>query len=241
MHPESDAAASRTRGRVPGRIPASNDEGCPMSERFYRFDQTQVESMSAFKGTNSWYAILDERSEPVFACHVVGGCLGGTSTFHATRDDAEVLFRLEPKRKFLNLTYYVCEGESGPRIATLQLFKGRGMKVSGPDGREQYRVVDPQGKLERLMQDVLDGACGEYALVSDDEVIGAFGRRERPEHAQPARKGLVGRLLDGLANAFVRDWCVELADEGKVIDDHRPLVAAMILLMEQSIAHDQAT
>jgi hypothetical protein len=211
-----------------------------MSGHFYRFNQTKVESISAFKGANSWYSITDEQNELLYECHVIGNCLGGTSTFHASREEAEVLFRLEPKRKVLNLTYYVCEGESGPRIATLEVFKTRGMKVCGPDGREQYRVIDPQGKLDKFMQAVLEGACSEYALVSDEKMIGQFGRRDRTDEKPAARKGLLGIFLKGLAKAFLRDWCVELEEEGKVIDDHRPLLAGMILLLEQSIANDQA-
>ncbi|MDJ0847180.1 MAG: hypothetical protein QNK04_02250 [Myxococcota bacterium] len=212
-----------------------------MSEHFYRFKRTQMESLSALKGANSWYAITGAHDEPRFACHVIGSCLGGTSTFHASREDAAVLFRLEPKRKFLNLTYYVSEGESGPRIATIELFAGRGMKVRGPGGREQYRVVDPQSKLDKFMQTVLEGACSEYALVADDRVIGQFGRRDRNEEPTTERKGLLGWVMKGLAKALLRDWCVELEDEGKVIDDHRPLLAGMILMLEQTIAHDQAT
>jgi len=212
-----------------------------MSEAFYRFKQTQVESISAFKGANSWYSIESARNEMLYACHVIGNCLGGTSTFHASRDENEVLFRLEPKRKILNLTYYVCEGEAGQRIATLELFKTRGLKVCGPDDREQYRVIDPQGKLDKFMQTVLEGACSEYALVSDDRMIGQFGRRDRPEEESNARKGLVGMILRGLSKVLLRDWCVELEDEGKAIEDPRPLLAGMILLMEQTIANDQAT
>ena len=212
-----------------------------MSGHFYRFKRTQLESLSALKGANSWYAVSGAHDEPLFACHVIGSCLGGTSTFHASRDDDEVLFRLEPKRKLLNLTYYVSEGEAGPRIATLELFASRGMKVCGPDGREEYRVVDPQGKLDKFMQTVLEGACSEYALVADDRVIGQFGRRDRAEDPTTARRGLLGRLLQGLAKALLRDWCVELEDEGKVIEDHRPLLAGMILMLEQTIANDQAT
>ena len=117
----------------------------------------------------------------------------------------------------------------------------RGMKVCGPDGREQYRVVDPQGKLDKFMQTVLEGACGEYALVADDRMIGQFGRRDRNEEPKTARKGLLGKFLKGLSKAFSRDWCVELEDEGKVIEDHRPLLAGMILMQEQTIKNDQAT
>jgi len=113
--------------------------------------------------------------------------------------------------------------------------------VCGPDGREQYRVINPRGKLDKFMEAVLEGACGEYALVADDEMIGQFGRRDRTEEPTTARKGLLGIILKGLAKVFLRDWCVELEDEGKVIDDHRPLLAAMILMLEQTIANDQAT
>ncbi len=212
-----------------------------MSQDFYRFKGIKCESVSALKGTNSWYSISDAEDREIFACHVIGSCLGGISTFHRSPEDEEVLFRLEPKRKFLNLTYYVCEGESGPRIATLELFVSRGMKVCGPDGREQYRVIDPQGKLDKFMQTVLEGACGEYALVGDDKVIGQFGRRDRTEEPAKERKGLRGLIMKGLSKILLRDWCVEIEDEGKAIEDHRPLLAGMILMQEQTIANDQAS
>lgn len=212
-----------------------------MANDFYRFRQIEVERISALKGTNSWYSITDAQDVLLYECHVIGSRLGGTSTFHASRDQNEVLFRLEPKRRFLNLTYYVCEGETGPRLATLELFKSRGMKVCGTDGREQYRIVDPQGRLDRFMQTVFDGVCSEYALVSDDETIGRLGRRERTDEEPVGRRGLLGRFLKGLAKALSRDWCLELEDEGKAIEDHRPLLAGMILLLVQTIAFDQAT
>jgi hypothetical protein len=68
-----------------------------------------------------------------------------------------------------------------------------------------------------------------------------IGRRGRTEEPTTARKGLLGGVLKGLAKVFLRDWCVELEDEGKVIDDHRPLLAGMILMLEQTISNDQAT
>lgn len=215
--------------------------GNDTASHFYRFDRTQVESMSALEGTNSWYSIKGANDEPLFACHVVGSCLGGTTTFHRSREDEEVLFRLEPKRKVLNLTHYVSEGEHGPRIATVELFASRGMKVRNPDNRELYRLVDPQGKLDKFMQTVLEGACSECALVADGKMIGQFGRRGRPEGSAPARKGLLGIVLKSLTKVLLRDWCVELEDGGKGIDDHRPLLAGMILMLEQTIPNDRAT
>ena len=47
-------------------------------------------------------------------------------------------------------------------------------------------------------------------------------------------------LIRGALSILGRDWCIDLDDEGKVIEDHRQLLAAMILLMEQSISNDQA-
>ena len=212
---------------------------------FYRFAKTEVERLSALSGEDSWYCISDASETPVLWCHVVGSCLGGTSTFHATRDDPEVLFRLEPKRKVLNLTYFVHEGAHGPRLGKLRLFASRGMKVSDAADREVFRVIDPQSRLDKLMQDVLEGCCTEYAIVDDDRVIGRFERRERPraqeEQEEAERPGLVRRLLRGVARALtMRDYCVELEDEGKGVADHRLLIAALILLKEQTIKNDQA-
>lgn len=206
---------------------------------FYRFNKIQVERISALKGEDSWYRISNARDETVVCCHVIGGCLGGTSTFHASREDPEVLFRIEPRRKVLNLAYSVCEGESGPPLAMLKLFVRRGMKVSDPGNRELFRVIDAQGKLDKLMQEVLEGCCSEYAIVDDDRVIGRFERRQRSQEPEKARKGFLRRLLAGVFHALVRDWCVELKEEGKTIDDHRTLLAALIVLQEQSIRHDQ--
>ncbi len=211
-----------------------------MSQAFYRFKRTEIESMSMLKGTASWYDICDEEGNLLFACHVTGSCVSGVTTFHASQEDERVLFRMEPKRKFLNLTWFVNEGEQGPRVATIELFKTRGFKVRGPHGHEVFRAVDPQGAFDKLMQDVLEGACSKYALVADEHVIGTFDTRERPPGDEPKRKGLLGLLIKGLDKVLARDWCVELEDEGKVIDDHRPLLGGLMLLLEQTIPNDQA-
>ncbi|MGB5473459.1 MAG: hypothetical protein WBQ78_08275 [Gammaproteobacteria bacterium] len=212
-----------------------------MPENFYRFDKTEVESISALKGANSWYTINDAGNQPLFACHVVGSCLGGTTTFHRSRGDDQVLFRLEPKRKILNLTHYVSEGTSGARLATIGLFTSHGMKVSTPTDQELYRIVDPQGKLDKFMQDVLEGCCTAYAIVDGDRIIGNIERHPRPEqeHKEPPQ-GLFGKLLRSAMKALGRDWCIELKEDGRAISDPRPLLATMILLLEQTIASDQA-
>jgi hypothetical protein len=48
-------------------------------------------------------------------------------------------------------------------------------------------------------------------------------------------------IVKGLAKVFLRDWCVELEDEGKVSEGHRPPLPGTILLMEQSIASDEVS
>ncbi len=212
------------------------------SGSLYRFKKTEVERLSALKGEDSWYCISDERDQPLYLCHVVGNCLGGTSTFHASREDPQVLFRIEPRRKVLNLTYTVSEGEAGPPIATLKLFASRGMQVRDAGGRELFQVVDPQGKLDKFMQTVLEGCCSAYAIVDDERrIIGHFERRERPEVSSeaPARKGFIGRLLNDVAKALLRDWCARLEGDGKALVDHRPLLAGLVVLIEQSIRLDQ--
>ncbi len=212
-----------------------------MAPSFYRFRKTRVESISVFKGADSRYEIQDASGSTLFDAHVVGNCLGGTTTFSEPGDAGRVSFRMRPKRRFLNLTYFVEEGESGPPVATIQLFKSRGLKVLGPHGHEVFRVIDPKGTFEKLMQDVLEGACGEYALMVDDDAVGFLTTRERPEEDTSEKKGLLGALLKGLKHALVRDWCIELLDEGKGVEDHRPLIASLLLLIEQTIAHDQST
>jgi len=211
-----------------------------MPAGFYRFIKTETERLSILKGEDSWFEIRDADDAVLHHCHVVGSCLGGTSTFHPTRDSSEVSFRLEPKWRFLTITWYVAEGRTGPRLATLKLFASRGMKIADPDGRELYRIVDPQSGLDKIMQDMLDGCCSEYAVVRDDELIGEFARRERPHPPEPKRKGLLGRLLRGVQKVFLRDWCLELHDDGGIVKDHRPLLAGLILLQEQTIRMDQA-
>jgi hypothetical protein len=221
----------------------------------YRFVKTRVERLSLWSGEDSWYRIdalsgtAGQCERPLLACHVHGNARGGETTFHRWEESrrqqvplvGEALFRLTPRRKVLNLSWDVSEGAAGPRIATVRLFVSRGLRVADADDREQYRVVDPQGALDRFMQDVLDGCCTEYAIVDDDRVIGGFERRERPRPESAPDRGLLGRLLGGSRRHLVRDWCISLAEGGKLIADHRPLLAAFVLLQEQTIRVDQSS
>ncbi|PLX79465.1 MAG: hypothetical protein C0616_11275 [Desulfuromonas sp.] len=82
-----------------------------MQPNLYRFRKVAVESNPLLKGESSWYEIRDGEGHLRRAVHVIGNCLGGTTTFHRDLDldDPSVIFRLEPKRKIMNLTYYVFE------------------------------------------------------------------------------------------------------------------------------------
>ncbi|MCP3982121.1 MAG: hypothetical protein GY716_22675 [bacterium] len=204
----------------------------------YRFNKVETERLSMLKGEDSWYRIGDESGGPGYHCHVLGNCTGGATTFHASREDAQVLFRLEPKRKLMCLTYFVGDGADGERLATVELFVSRGMKVLAPSGAELFRIVDPQSKLDKLMQDILDGCCSEYAIVADGRIVGTFERRVREQSAEEARgaRKLLRRLLGGL----LRDWCVEVTGPVPALSDTRPLLAALILLQEQTIRLDQS-
>ena len=76
--------------------------------------------------------------------------------------------------------------------------------------------------------------------MDSERLLGRIERRERPNESGQRRDGPLGKLIGGLLSAFQQDWCIDLEDrEG--IADHRALLAAMILLMEQTIANDQAT
>jgi len=206
----------------------------------YRFNKTEVERLSMLKGEDSWYLVSDGAGEPVFQCHVIGNCLGGTSTFHAGEKDSEVLFEMRPKRKILNLTYFIFESLVDTPLATIRLYAGRGMKVTDAHGRESFEVIDPQGKLDRFMQNLLEGCCSRYAIVAGDRIIGGFERRDRPENRQPEPKGFVRKLFKRTIGSLVRDWCVEIEDGVAGLVDRRVLIATMILLQEQTIRMDQA-
>jgi hypothetical protein len=140
----------------------------------------------------------------------------------------------------MNLTYIVAEGDRSPVIATIHLKASRGMKVTGPAGEDDYSIVDPARPFDKFMQDVLGGCCTEYAVLAGRDIIGAIERRRRPmrERAQPT--GFIGRLRRKISQAMEIHWCVELAGDGSCIIDHRPLLAAMILLQEQTIRLDQS-
>jgi hypothetical protein len=207
---------------------------------FYRFLKYKVEGNSLLKGEDSWYRISDADEKPLWAVRVAGNCLGGTTRFHASGEDPRVSFRLEPKRKFMNLTYFVGEGEGGPVIATIRLKASRGMQVTSPTGEDVFSIVDPAKPFDKFMQTVLGGCCTEYAVAAGREVVGEIERRRRPvsEGVQPA--GPFGRLRRKIFGAIAMEWCVELAGDGSCILDHRPLLAAMILLQEQTIRLDQS-
>jgi len=207
----------------------------------YRFQKVKVESNSAFKGETSWYRIGDRQDQAVLFCHVVGNGMGGVSTFHTGRDTPDVIFRFAPKRKVLNFTYYVDAGEDGPRLATIRMKASRGLTAVGPDDRALFRIVDPRKGKEVFIEDVLGGACTGYALVHQKAVLGNIGRMKRPEQpdAAPA-KGILGRLRKKILSTVSSDWGVELLEGAASLADHRPLMAAMLLLVEQTIRMDQS-
>jgi hypothetical protein len=161
--------------------------------------------------------------KPLWAVHVTGSCLGGTTRFHASEEDPRVFFRLEPKRKIMNLTYFVAEGDCGPVIATIHLKASRGMKVAGSAGINDYSIVDPAKPFDKFMHDVLGGCCTEYAVLAGRDIIGAIERRRRPVQEGAKPTGLVGRFRRKIFQAKARDWCVELAGDGSCIIDYRPL------------------
>lgn len=207
----------------------------------YRFRKVWVESNSLLKGETSWYRIGDREDRAVMACHLVGNGMGGTSTFHRNEDDPEVLFRLAPKRKVMNFTYMLSNGASGPCLAVIRMKASRGMKIIGPDDREQYRIVDPRKQLEQLWEDILGGAATRYAVTRDRELLGRVARMARPEKQNASSpKGLLGRVRKKIFSGTGSDWCVDLSGAADAIADHRPLIAAILLLIEQTIRMDKS-
>ena len=71
-------------------------------------------------------------------------------------------------------------------------------------------------------------------------MVAQIGRCDRTEEVRSARKWLAGMIVKGLAKVLLRDWCVELEEDGKVSEDHGPPLSGRIFLMERSTASDQA-
>jgi hypothetical protein len=206
---------------------------------FYRIRKTLVEKLSMIKGEDSWYTVYGESMQEVLCCHVLGNCTRGLSA-HREKDGSEVLFRMQPKGKLMNMTYFVNAGSAGSLLATIKLFVGRGMKILDPQGQEVYRIIDARGALDKVVVDVLEGACTEYALVRDGERLGLFKPRKRPASGSASGHGLIRRtILKVLGSSS--DWSMELGDRAGKIEDHRPLLAALILLKEHTIRNDQSS
>ncbi len=92
------------------------------------------------------------------------------------------------------------------------------------------------------MENILEGCCSAYAIVVGKKIVGNIERHERPQAADDGGKptGPLGKLRKGILKLISRDWCIEL-DDSRTVTDHRPMIAAMILLIEQTIANDRAT
>jgi hypothetical protein len=209
---------------------------------FYRFRKTDVESNTLFRGETCWYRIGDREDRPVLACRLVGNGMGGPSTFHARPDAEAVLFRLSPRRRLMNRDFDLAEGARGPGFAALRLEAGRGVTAAGPDGAEWFRVVDAGPRAEELRERLPGGGAPRFAVVAGDALLGRVEALARPGAAgAPPSAGLLGRLRRKvLGGGPGRDWCVELVPGPGVLSDHRPLLAAMLLLVEQTIRRDKS-
>ncbi|SHI44361.1 hypothetical protein SAMN02745165_00057 [Malonomonas rubra DSM 5091] len=205
---------------------------------FYRFKKVQVIDNRLLKGETSWYEIYARNDSLLYRVHVVGSCLGGTTKFYRPDNDQKVVFSLRPKRKFLNLTFFVFQGDDGAKLATLHLKTTRGIRVCDDADQQLYSIVDPRKIKEQFIEDILGGWCGEYALLAGDNLLGRFDRRAREQQPEPEKSGFLNRLRRGILKGILRDWCLELSPSAITLSPEFLLPAA-ILLQEQSIRLDQ--
>jgi hypothetical protein len=211
-----------------------------LKQNFYRFRKTETERLSMIKGEDSWYTIYDFEQNTLLCCHVLGNCAGGV-TVHPDREDPRVLFRFEPKGKLFNMTYFVCEGSDGPLLATIKLFATRGLKILDVVENEICRVVDARASLDKIAADVLEGACTSYKLARGSESLGTFRPRKRPAIEVSPNHGFIRKAIIKALGSASADWSLDLEENAGCVEDHRPLLAAMILLKEQTIRMDQST
>ena len=183
--------------------------------------------------------ICHQDMQELFHCHVLGNCTRGM-TAHSNRDDPEELFRLEPKGKLLNMTYFVSVPDGNGTIATINLLASRGMKVLGADDHELFRVVDGRAPLDKFMTDALQGACKAYNIALGSTCAGDFKTHERPASSSSKASGFIRRSIGKLLGPG-SDWCLDLGDNTERIADHRPLLASMVLLLEQTVRSDQSS
>ena len=205
---------------------------------FYRFNKEKTVDISVTKGETSWYKIFNRADDLLYRVHVIGGCLGGITRFYAAGDEQRVVFSLQPKRKLLNFTYYVFQGDGDLLLATLKLQATRGLRAFDLQRQELFRIVDPRKTKQQLLEAILGGWCGEYALTVDKIIIGSFNRQAREESSGAQKSGLLNRLKRGVLNSIVRDWCLEISTSEPQLNPEVVLSAA-ILLQAQSIRLDQ--
>ena len=208
-------------------------------QNFYRFRKTEVEKLSLVKGEDSWYTIYDSEMQQLFCCHVLGNYNRGM-TAHPDREDLNELFRLEPKGKLLNMTYFVSVPGQSEAMATIKLFVSREMRVFSDHDSELFRVVDSRAPLDKFMTEALEGACTSYKIACNESCIGDFKRHKRATKNSSETKGLIRRSIGKLLEPG-SDWCLNLGDNAHHVADHRPLLATMVLLLEHTIRLDQAS
>ena len=95
-------------------------------------------------------------------------------------------------------------------------------------------------ELDKFMTDALQGACKAYNIALGSTCAGDFKTHERPASSSSKASGFIRRSIGKLLGPG-SDWCLDLGDNTERIADHRPLLASMVLLLEQTVRSDQSS
>ena len=186
------------------------------------------------KGSTNSYFIRDRNMCPLAYCQVKGKCITHPTIFRSAPETESAWFRMEAKRKILNMTYFLYESSEATPFATItQKGKGLWRALDGAD-REQCRFVDSSTKGEKTAEILLGGSPDRYAVVAAERVLARIRMEPRPEEEPTSQdQGFLKRIFKTITRKS--DWVMALEPTSADVD-HRTLIAGMILLIEHTIA-----
>lgn len=203
-----------------------------MQTDFYRFER-KTEEASTSKGSTNSYFIRNQDLTLLAYCLVKGRCITHPTVFR-TSPEAESWFRMDAKRKVLNMTYFLFEPGTSKPFATITC-RGKGCwRILDATDREACYFADGSTWADTTGQVLLGGSPDRYLVISERSALAHIRMEPRPEPGQPAEnQGFLKRAL----KAFLRksDWVMTL-EPSAVNLDHRLLIAGMILLIEHTIS-----
>ncbi len=195
---------------------------------YFRFDKKN-EYEGKPRGYSETFYVFEDDGRLRCCCDVFGWCEKAPTIFLKSPDSSSPEFTMKAKRKLMNRTFFLHEGEDGPVFGTLSR-KGSGAwwSVLDANGAEVGQFLDPSSVKELFLRALLEGFPDRYAVVCGKQLVARICREKRP-----GPEG--GRGLKKFINKLMtkHEWVLRTEPDAGSVMDERYVIAGMILVLVQ--------